>query len=158
MDVRYINPFLTGAVEVLGTMASVALKPQKPYLKQHEASTGDISGIIGVTGSGAMGSISVTFTFDLIQVVMKNMLGDDVSGLDDEVKDAVGELTNQISGAARRHLAQEGLSLQAGIPTVVAGKNHTIKHIVTGPVLVIPFEGPQGKMIVEVSLVMIKTK
>jgi chemotaxis protein CheX len=50
-------------------------------------------------------------------------------------------------------LQQEGLSLTAAIPTIVAGKNHTIKHVISGPIIVIPFESDnEGKASVEVSL------
>jgi chemotaxis protein CheX len=83
---------------------------------------------------------------------MRNMLGDSVAEVDDGVKDAVGEMTNMISGAARRRLAEQGLTLSAGLPTVVSGRDHTIQHVVDGPVLVIPFENDQGSLVVEVAL------
>ena len=101
MDVRYINPFLTGAMNVLKTMAYVDLKPGKPFLKKDQVAKGDVSGIIGLTGA-ASGSLSVTFNFKLVQQIMSNMLGEEVSELNDEVRDAVGEITNMISGDARR--------------------------------------------------------
>lgn len=152
MDVRYINPFLSGAVEVLGTMAMVQLTPGKPFLKKAQEAMGDVSGIVGMSG-GASGSLSVTFTFPVLQAVMRNMLGEEVETVNADVKDAVGELTNMISGSARKYLQEEGLTLSAGVPTVVAGKDHSITHAISGPVLVIPFECPHGKVIIEVAMI-----
>ena len=51
MDVKYINPFLEGTIEVLKTMAFVNPKPGKPYLKKNNLAKGDVSGIIGITGT-----------------------------------------------------------------------------------------------------------
>jgi chemotaxis protein CheX len=153
MDVKYINPFLSATVNVLKTMAFVDVYPDKPFLKKDQVATGDVSGIIGLTGE-ATGSLSVTFNFNLIQRIMSNMLGEEVQEVTNDVRDAVGELTNMISGDARRMLQQEGLQLSAAIPTIVAGKSHTIKHVVVGPVIVIPFQAETGERCsVEVSLV-----
>ena len=152
MDVKYINPFLEATINVLKTMAFTEVIPQKPYLKKDHVAEGDVSGIIGLTGE-ATGSLSVSFNFALIQTIMHNMLGEDVSEVTNDVRDAVGELTNMISGDARRLLQQEGLSLSAAIPTIVAGKAHTIKHVINGPIIVIPFSAEgEGKVSVEVSL------
>jgi chemotaxis protein CheX len=152
MDVRYINPFLQGTLNVLKTMAFLEIKPGKPFLKKDQVAQGDVSGIIGLTGE-ATGSLSVTFNFLLIKKIMMNMLGEEIDEVTNDVRDAVGELTNMISGDARRLLQQEGLSLAAAIPTIVAGANHTIKHVVSGPIIVIPFSTDDGgKVTVEVSL------
>ncbi len=151
MDVRYVNPFLRGAVEVLGTMAGISLEPGKPYIKNRGEAEGDISGLIAINGE-AQGSLSVTFHFSLIQAVIRGMLGDEVTEVGTEVRDAVGELTNMISGAARRSLGEDGLSLSAGIPRVIDGPAHKIAHLCRGPVLAIPFSSEYGYMVVEVSL------
>lgn len=152
MDVKYINPFLQATQNVIKTMAFVDVTPGKPFLKKDQVAKGDVSGIIGLTGE-ATGSLSVTFNFELIKQIMSSMLGEEVDEVTNDVRDAVGELTNMISGDARRMLQQEGVNLSAAIPTIVAGKDHTIKHVVAGPVIVIPFEsGNNGRASVEVSL------
>lgn len=150
MDVRIINPFLAAAVNVLKTMANVEPTPGKPFLKKEQMALGDVSAIIGITGA-AQGSMALTFTESCIKAIVSNLFGSPVTELDGEVKDAVGELTNMICGDARRRLAEDGISLQAGIPTVVAGKNHSITHISSGPRLAVPFETPSGKFVVEVA-------
>jgi chemotaxis protein CheX len=151
MDVRIINPFLAAAVNVLKTMAGIEPKPGKPFLKKNECAHGDVSAIITVTGA-ATGTMSLSFTESCIKAIVNKLLGIEATELDDDVKDAVGEISNMICGDARRRLGEDGISLQAGIPTVVTGKNHTIRHINNGPRLAIPFETPHGDFIVEVVL------
>ncbi len=150
MDVKIINPFLAAAMHVLKTMAQVDAKPGRPFLKKDNLAIGDVSGIIGITGS-AQGSMALVFTEQCIRGIASNLLGVPFTELNHEVRDAVGELTNMICGDARRRLAEDGFILQAGIPTIVAGKGHTVTHIANGPRLAVPFETSQGSFMVEVA-------
>lgn len=150
MNAKIINPFLEAAVNVLKTMAMIEPTPGKPYLKKDVVATGDVSGIIGITGD-AQGSMSISFSESCISAIVSNLFGMTVSGIDDDVRDAVGELTNMICGDARRRLESQNISLQAGTPTVVAGKNHSITHIHNGPCLAIPFNTPAGDFVIEVA-------
>ncbi len=150
MDVKIINPFLEAAIHVLKLMAQTEAKPGRPFLRKEDNALGDVSAIIGITGA-AQGSMALTFTEPCIKAVVSNLLGSSIEELDDEVKDAVGELTNMICGDARRRLAESGITLQAGIPTIVAGKRHSIKHIADGPRLAVPFDTSEGAFVVEVA-------
>ena len=149
MKVEYINPFLNATVRVLKTMASLEVSPGKPYIKKNSNAVGDVSGIIGVTGD-TQGSLSISFTAECIKQIVSNMLGEKINEINDDVKDAVGELTNIISGDARRELYEKGLNLQGSIPTVVAGPGHEIRHVGKGPTIAIPFQSDAGPITVEV--------
>ncbi len=149
MNVEYINPFLKATSNVLKTMAFTESTPGKPYLKKDSQAGGDISGVIGITGE-TEGSLSVSFSEACICLVVSNMFGEPITEINQEVEDAVGEITNMISGDARRELAEKGIMLKSGIPTVISGKNHTVKHMTSGPVIAIPFTTKAGDFIVEV--------
>ncbi len=69
-----------------------------------------------------------------------------------DIKDAVGEITNMVSGAARKELETMGLNITAAIPTVVAGKDHSISHVLGGPSIIIPFETPNGPFVVDICI------
>ncbi|OPY14097.1 MAG: CheY-P phosphatase CheX [Syntrophus sp. PtaU1.Bin005] len=151
MDVRFINAFLDATENVLKTMAFVEPKPGKPYLKKDNVAKGDISGIIGLTGD-LKGSLGLSFSEGCIVKIVSNMLGESMSGIDNDVKDAVGEITNMISGVARKKLEADGLNITAAIPTVVAGKSHSIVHVLGGPSIIIPFEIEEGPFVVDFCL------
>ena len=151
MNVLFINPFLEGTVSVLKTMAFVEPRAGKPYLKMDSLAKGDVSGIIGLTGSAA-GSLALSFSEGAILKIVSNMLGEDIESINSDVKDAVGEITNMISGVARKNLEAEGFYIQAAIPTIVSGKNHSIAHVMGGPSLIIPFEINEGVFVVDVCL------
>ena len=151
MDVRFINAFLEGTINVLKTMAFVEPKPGKPYLKKDSLASGDVSGIIGLTGS-ATGSMALSFSEKSILKIVSNMLGEEIKEINGDIKDAVGEITNMISGVARKKLESMGLNVSAAIPTVVAGKSHSIAHVLGGPSIIIPFETEDGPFFVDVCM------
>jgi len=149
MDVHFINPFIEATLNVLETMASTKAKAGKPYLKKDQVARGDVSGIIGLTGD-TRGTISVSFTEKSILPIVSNMVGEKIKELNEEIKDAVGEITNMISGQARKRLDELGKPLRAAIPSVIMGKNHTITHVTTHPIIAIPFTTDNGEFTVEV--------
>ena len=151
MDVRFINPFLEATIDVLKTMAFVEPRPGKPYLKKDDLAKGDVSGIIGFTGA-ATGSMALSFSEGCILKIVSNMLGEEIKEINGDIKDAVGEITNMVSGAARKKVESLGLSISAAIPTVVAGKGHSVSHIMGGPSIIIPFEIDQGSFVVDVCI------
>ena len=151
MDVKFINPFLEGTVEVLTKMAFVNPMPGKPYLKKNNLAKGDVSGIIGITGT-IRGSLALSFSTGSILKIVSNMLGEEITSINGDIRDAVGEITNMVSGAARKRIEAMGYSLSASIPTVVSGKEHSIMHVMGGPSIVIPFEMEAGSFVVDVCM------
>jgi len=151
MDVKFINAFVEGTVNVLKTMAFVDPKPGTSFVKKGSVASGDVSGIIGLTGA-ARGSLAVSFSEACILRIVSNMLGEEMTVINHEICDAVGEITNMISGSSRKILEKGGTSVIAAIPTVVAGKNHSILHVLGGPSILIPFTTDAGPFVVDVCL------
>jgi len=151
MDVKYINPFLNGTLEVLKKMAAIDAVPGKPRVKTDESAFGDVSGIIGITGD-ALGSLALSFSEACICRVVADMLGERFEGVTQEIIDATGELTNMISGASRTQMEKMGMRVYAAIPTVVHGRRHTISHILKAPSIVIPFSTAAGPFFVDVCI------
>lgn len=149
MKAELINPFLEATISVLKTMAGLQPTPGKPYIKRGATATGDISGIVGITGE-TEGSICITFSRECILLVISQMLGENIYEINDQVKDAVGELTNMISGDSRRRLEEIGHHFQGAIPSVITGRGHEIRHVTKGPILSIPFKTHAGPFTVEV--------
>lgn len=149
LKAEIVNPFLQATISVLKTMAFVDPAPGKPYIKKENSAKGDISGIVGLTGD-TEGSLSITFSKECILFIVTHMLGEEKTEINEEVKDAVGELTNMISGDARRRLEELGYHFTGSIPSVIYGQDHEIKHVTKGPILSIPFSINEGHFVVEV--------
>lgn len=143
MKVEIVNSFLEATVSVIKTMSSVDLTPGKPFIKKGSISTGDISGIVGMAGESE-GSLSLSFSKECILYIVSSMLGEPFTDITEEVKDAVGELTNMISGDARRRMETTGILYHGAIPSVISGPNHEIRHVTKDPIISIPFDSANG--------------
>lgn len=152
MNVEFINPFINATVNVLRTMGGVSPRPQKPHLKNGSRSYGEVTGIIGLAGKEAKGSFAVSFSKSCIVKVVSNMLGEEVQDLEGDIMDAVGEITNMISGGARAELENKGYSFEMAIPSIISGKDHKIVHITDFPIIVVPFDTDYGPFVVEACL------
>ncbi len=153
-NVDFINPFLDSVVYVLQTMAQVKAIPGKPYINKDRVAVGDITGVLNISGY-TNGVISLTLTKDAVLTIVNNMLFENFTEINDEIADAVGELTNVIAGQARAKLSELGMKFQAGTPKIIVGKGKKLDHIPSSPILSIPFTlDSGGKLVVEVSFEM----
>ncbi|MAG75411.1 MAG: chemotaxis protein CheX [Colwelliaceae bacterium] len=151
MNVEFINPFLSSMLNVMSTMAMMELTPEKPKLKQGEVAKGDVSGLIGMVSEQAKGSLSITFEGSLAIATMKNMVGEGPDEINEEITDLVGEITNMVTGGAKRMLSEKGFEFDMATPMVVSGENHTINHKAEGPIVIIPLSSEHGKAFIEFS-------
>lgn len=150
MRVEFINPFIASLLNVLNTMAQIKLVPGKPKLKKDEIARGDVSGLIGMVSTQAKGSFSISFDETLALTIMENMLGEKSSHIDLEVIDMVGEITNMVTGGAKRLLSDKGFNFDMATPVVVSGKAHTITHKADGAKLLLPLSCEFGNATVEI--------
>lgn len=150
MNVEFVNPVLISIVNVLSTMAKVDAKPGRPAVKQGEVSRGDVTGIIGMTGDKIRGSIAISFPEAVILDIAKRMLNEESAGIDATVTDLVGEITNMVSGGAKKLLGDKGYDFDMALPTVVSGKNHVVDHKSRGVKIVLPFAVDKGVFFVEI--------
>ena len=150
MKAEFVNPFLYSLLDVLHTMAQTELTPGKPQLKQNDLGQGDVSGLIGMVGPQTRGSFSLTFEKNLALKIYQRMLGSDVSEINEEISDMVGEITNMVTGGARRILGEKGYEFEMATPAVVSGAGHTISHKVKGTRITMPFSSPDGNAFIEI--------
>ena len=142
------RPFIKATLDVLSTMAGIHATAGQPFVKKGHTAMGDVSAIVGVTGD-QKGSIALSFSRTCAISLVKGMLGDDIQDVLQDTQDAVGEVTNMVSGQARAGLVSLGITLQGSTPTVIVGDRHIIRHISASPVIVIPFTSSGGDFTVE---------
>jgi chemotaxis protein CheX len=148
-----IKQFSEAVQFVMTTMAMVEVSSRTPYVKKDNTATGDISGVIGFSNAGnhTGGTMSLTFTQESALGIVQNMIGEKYSDLNQDVADAVGELTNMICGQARKNLSEKmNMDFEGAIPTVITGNGHSIRHMSSSAILAMPFYSEYGDLTVEV--------
>lgn len=139
MEVKYINPFIAATKTVFKSMLGIDAQMEKPVLKEARTTSGDVTGIMGLVGD-RKGSICISFHDKGALFVFRTLVGDECDKVGPEVVDAIGELTNIISGQARKEFEQAGINLKAAIPMVVVGKNVEMNFITSIPIISLPFK------------------
>ena len=151
MNVAYINPFIESTLRSLQMMAGIQAEKTGLELREDLITTYDISSIIGLTGE-TTGSIIISMPEVLACKVASNMLMEEITALNQNVEDAVGEIGNIVVGDARRTLMNEGHQLNISVPTVVVGTGHKISRSSSVPCIGIPFTTEFGDFEVNVGL------
>jgi chemotaxis protein CheX len=150
MDVTFVNPFVEGALHILDTTAFVKVKPEVPFLKQDSRPQGDISGVLEITGD-LTGSAAISFSERCILGIVSAMFGEDMTEINEEITDAVGEISNMIAGHVTTKIAEMDKKVKVKFVKVCAGADENIEHIKEGAhVLALPFRTTKGKMVIEV--------
>ena len=150
MDVALVNPFIEGALHILDTTAFVKVQPDPPYLKADRKAKGDISGLLEISGD-LQGSAAITFTRQSILGIVSAMFGEEMTEINEEITDAVGEISNMVAGHVTTKIAEMDKKVKVKFTEVVTGTEQDIVHIPGGEhVLVIPFRTTQGKVVIEV--------
>jgi chemotaxis protein CheX len=154
MDAQFINPFLVAVQSVFKTMLSIQMTMGKPSVKTTNLTCGEVTGIIGFAGD-KKGTLSLAFSKETATFIYKSMTGEDTPAVNADVVDAVGELTNIISGQARVEIEKIGCKLNASLPTVIMGQDVAVNFITKLPVISLPFgfdaDGTAAQIFVEFS-------
>ncbi|MEN6492969.1 MAG: chemotaxis protein CheX [Thermoguttaceae bacterium] len=124
MKVEYITPFMSSVTKVFQTMLACELTFGRPYVRDGVQPSRDVSGIIGLTGK-ARGTVVLSLEREAAICAAEALLGERPAGINSDVTDAIGELTNVVSGNAKAQLEQ--LALSVSLPTVITGKSHCIE-------------------------------
>jgi chemotaxis protein CheX len=150
IDVNFILPFVESTLEVLKLTASTPATKEKVYVKTGNESSGDISAIVSMNSPKFLGSFAISFEEACFLEVVSNMLMEEYQAINEENRDAVGEICNQVFGMAKARMNDEmGLDIAKAIPTVIEGKKHTIKHMIDGKCLTVKFNTKKGSFTIE---------
>ncbi len=139
-------------IEVLSTMLSLETLAGTAYFDSQPKKSDGVVSFVGLAGSRCVGTGSLQCDSEVACRLAARFLMSEFDAVDDEVLDAVGELTNMIVGNLKttleNHLGQMGLS----IPTVVYGKNFSTRSPGHEEWTVVPFSWGENRLLVRVCL------
>lgn len=152
MKVELINPFINATANVLTTMCKTEPFAGKPNLKEGKATWGAVTGIIGMSSDKLVGNMVLSFDEPSILGIVNAMLSESYKEINSEIVDAVGEITNMISGGAKQQLSELGYAFSMATPIMITGQGVTISQLSKAPVIQIPFTSNVGKFVLEANL------
>ncbi len=148
MDANLVNPYVEATLHILETTASMTARALKPYRKKNSSPTGEITSMMKMSGD-FNGTIAVSFTKECILSIVSKMFGEDMTELDDDIKDAAGEIANMISGQVSTKMTELEKSLKVELDKVLMGSDR-VEHLPDRPVIAMPYKTDSGKFTIEV--------
>ena len=124
MRAEHINPFLKSVSNTFSTMLQCETRRGEISIADSGGQKFPISGVIGLSGK-AVGTVVINLSEEVALKGASAMLMTELTELDADVLDAVGELANMIAGQAKAEL--EEFDLSVSLPTVVTGDDHEIR-------------------------------
>lgn len=119
------------AAEVFSTMLGIELEPGDAFIIRSPAAVGDgVLAFIGLAGRW-VGTGSVSASGTLACHLSSQFLTSEYRSVDDDVLDAMGELTNMIIGNVKTALEEVLGPMGLTIPTVIYGRNFTSRTLGT---------------------------
>ena len=152
MKAEFITPYIDSTLNVLQTMCQTNPEPGKPDVKETNRTLGDVTGLIGMAGAEVSGNMTLSFESSTIIAVVNRMLMEEFTEVNDDVVDAVGELTNMISGGTKKLLSDIGYSFDMATPVMIQGRDVELKQLSEATIITIPFQTDAGMFWVEANL------
>jgi chemotaxis protein CheX len=139
--------------EVFSTMLCLELTPGKPFVEKEEASPASgVVSLIGLAGEW-IGSGSLSCTAHFACKIASALLMTEYAAIDEDVLDAVAEVTNMIIGNVKTTMENRLGGMGLSTPTVIYGRNFQTRSARNQEWTVVPFLLDDEQMCVQVCIV-----
>lgn len=137
--------------EIFSKMIMLKVTAGDPYQRKDERLRNSISGIIGLAGNNR-GMLAIHLPNSAALAVTTAFLGTTVTEIDNNVRDAIGELANMLGGRLKSVLDPGGSNIQLSMPSAIHGDEYAIDFLADAETMTVPFSFQDQKFAVELQL------
>lgn len=131
-------------------MVELAVIPQERY--ELEKAECNISSMLGLGGQ-IKGSLDLHFPRDVALFITSQFLGMEIEELDDDVRDAIGEVANMVAGGIKTYLASRNLRTELAIPNTIVGTGYRTHGLAGAEKVKVAFSCAVGMFLAEMKFV-----
>ena len=136
------------AEEIFATMIFLDLTSGAPLTEGKEDLGCYVTAMIGLSGDfNAM--LGVHCPAKVGMAIGSAMLGIELDEVDEDTKDALGEITNMLAGGMKESFAAKEIDLQLAIPTTISGNSYKLSAPSGSNRIVIPFDIDAGQFFID---------
>lgn len=150
MNVKFLNPFVEAANEVLGAEVGVRLTRGALTLQKSALTSDEVTVLISMVGQ-VQGVVLYGLSVATGLALVSRMLAQEFAEFDGLAQSGVAELGNVITGRASIKLANAGIAAEISPPTVVQGRGVTISTLDFSRI-VVPLASELGQLTVHLAL------
>lgn len=131
---------------VFSTMVMLDIEAGEPLAEPVVSFHETMTSMVGLAGSYS-GILAVHCPKNLALRIASSMLGIDVTDIDDDVNDAMGEIANMVGGDVKHLFSPKGSDINLSIPTVIYGSDYVLESMSSAESLVVPFLCGEDQML-----------
>lgn len=150
MNVKYLNPFIEAAAEVLEMEVGAAITRGSVALHRSPYTTRDVTVTLSLIGR-VEGMVLYGLSNETALHFVSQMMGEPIAELDELAQSGIAELGNVMTGRASVKLAQAGFDCNISTPTVIMGANTRISTL-DFQRLALPLETQYGQIEIHLAL------
>lgn len=150
MNVKFLNPFVTAAHDILSREVHQKVERGELHLENGEYQTDDVTVIISLVGA-VDGTVFYSMSREFARRVASILMGEEFETLNRLAQSGIAELGNVITGQASMKLAEAGFESNISTPSLLIGKGAQISTL-EFPRLVVPLQTSIGSLVIHLSL------
>ncbi len=150
MNVKFMNPFVEAANEVLLAEVNVPSARGNLSLQKSALTSDDVTVLISLVGQ-VQGVVLYGLSTKTALALVSRMMGQEFSEFDTLAQSGIAELGNVITGRATIKLAETGFVSNISPPTLIHGKSVTISTLDFARI-VVPLTSELGDIVVHLAL------
>ncbi len=135
---EHAQQIIDATQEIFSSMIMLEVAAGAPYDRGDQVLTDSISGIVGLAGQ-VKGLLAVHLPNQMSMEVTSAFLGMEVDEVDEDVRDAIGELANMLAGNLKTALDPKGSGIQLSMPSAIHGEEYSIDCLTDAANITVPF-------------------
>ncbi len=139
---------IAGIKEVFSTMLMVDLQAEEVIENGDCEINSNLTSMIGL-GGGIRGMLAIHCPADVARGITSGLLGMEIQELDEDVKDAVGEVANMVAGNLKVSYAKNGIDIELAIPTSIVGDSFAVSGMADANRVIAVMKAPEGPLWIE---------
>ena len=134
--------------EIFASMIFLDLTPGAPLTVEKEDLGCYVTAMIGLSGD-INAILAAHYPAKVGIAIGGAMLGMELEEVDDDTKDALGEISNMLAGGLKEAFAAKELNLLLAIPTTISGNSYKISAPSGSNRILIPFDIAAGRFYID---------
>ena len=144
------DKMVDAAKEIFSTMIMMEISLEGT-LDEHGPLKDTITAMIGLAGT-RKGVLAIHFPYPVAMAITSNFLMMDVTEINDDVHDAMGEIANMLGGNVKGILSENGRDIDLSMPSTIAGSDYSFQSDKEVDKVILKFGTDKGPFMVEMDL------
>ncbi len=117
--------------EIFSTMIPMEIESDGSFYQKEDMISTDVISLVSFTGEHS-GIVAIFCCREIALKITSSMLGIEVTEMDQDTKDAMGEVTNMIAGTLKNKIFEKFGEMHLSVPIVIAGADLSISSTSNG--------------------------